>query len=105
MNKDFNDFYRKVREAIIKAVRLGGNSNVYIRDNLEIWVTNATKSDVEFGGWNVIYEIECKSFGDLNYNEEEDFSDEDAERYYLDAIADDLENRYLVQMVNKKSVD
>jgi len=106
MNKDFNDFYEKAREAVMKAVRLGGGSNVYINNNLEIWVTNATKSMAELSGWNVIYAIECKSSGDLSYNKEEDFVEADAEYHYLDAIVDDLEELFKdINLLHKVSVD
>jgi hypothetical protein len=91
----YNEFNDSVREAVIIAVRLGGYSNVYITSNLNTIVTNASKAYLESEGTNIVYTIDCKSYGDLGYEEPGDFIEADADYCYMDNIQEDLLSIYI----------
>lgn len=91
MENNFNEFLNNVTSGVIEAVRKGGYNNVYITDSLEIIVNNASKDVIEAGGTNIVYTIECMSYGDLGYENPEDFIQPDAENYCIDNLQDKLE--------------
>ena len=79
----------ELRNAIIEAVRVGGETKVFVNSKGSIFTSNASEESLEAGGMNITESISVKSYGDLNYDNAEDFVEEDADFCYLDNFESD----------------
>lgn len=88
--KKFDEFTKKVKEAMIQAIKREGYNTVYITDTLDFVIRNTSE---KISGLNIVHSIKCQSYSNLGYDKPEDFDEEDAE-FYVYNMKEELQEVY-----------